>query len=146
MLVIAPLSADSLAKIVNGSSDGLLMNVVRAWDTTGLINEVDGKGRKKRVLVAPAMNTTMWRHPITGRQIRVLEEEWGSTGEDEHGGDDEEGQVGLGNGWITVLGPMEKELACGDVDDGAMMDCRDIVARVERYLGLNSKKHTNGKG
>lgn len=65
--------------MVNGLSDGLLWNLVRAWDTTGLIDGVvrEGRKRKKMIFVAPAMNTAMWRHPITGRQIRALEEDWG---------------------------------------------------------------------
>jgi phosphopantothenoylcysteine decarboxylase len=152
VLVVAPLSANSLAKIVGGLCDGLLMSVVRAWDTTGLVDGVgEGSGgrKRKRIFVAPAMNTAMWRHPVTRKQIRVLEEEWGGTGDGEDGdrGDDGgEGQAGLGNGWITVLRPMEKELACGDVGDGAMMDWGEIVGHVERYLGLGSKVHMNGKG
>ncbi len=146
VLVIAPLSANSLAKIVNGLSDGLLMSVVRAWDTTGLIDGVDGVGRKKRIFVAASMNTAMWRHPITGRQIRVLEEEWGGSSEGQREGVDGQGKTGLENGWITVLKPMEKELACGDVGDGAMMDWRNIVAHVEGYLGLDSKTPSNGNG
>jgi phosphopantothenoylcysteine decarboxylase len=52
ILVVAPLSANTLAKIVNGMSDSLLTSVVRAWDTTGMVD-----GRRKRILVAPAMNT-----------------------------------------------------------------------------------------
>ncbi len=146
VLVIAPLSANSLAKIVNGLSDGLLMSVVRAWDTTGLVDGVDGKGRKKRVFVAPAMNTAMWRHPVTGRQVKTLEEGWGSTDEGEHGEGDVNGEGALEKGWITVLRPIEKELACGDVGSGAMMDWRDIVGHVEQYLGLESKDHANGTG
>jgi len=35
MLVIAPPSANTLAKIVGGVSDNLLTSVARAWDTTG---------------------------------------------------------------------------------------------------------------
>jgi phosphopantothenoylcysteine decarboxylase len=140
------LSANSLAKIVNGFSDGLLMNVVRAWDTTGLVDGLDGAGRRKRIFVAPAMNTAMWRHPITGRQIRVLEEDWGSRSEGEDGRVGGEGPAGSVNGWITVLRPMEKVLACGDVGDGAMMDWRDIVACVEGYVGLESKKDTDERG
>ena len=118
-LVIAPLSANSLAKIVNGISDGTLMSVVRAWDTTGLID-----GRKKRIFVAPAMNTAMWRHPITSKQIKVLEQDWGAQTSDH------------GEGWFTVLRPMEKELACGDVGDGAMLDWRLIVGHVEDHFQL----------
>ncbi|KAK1908547.1 hypothetical protein P3342_009397 [Pyrenophora teres f. teres] len=38
IMVIAPLSANELAKITQGWSDNLLLSVVRAWDTTGLID------------------------------------------------------------------------------------------------------------
>ncbi|EGX44765.1 hypothetical protein AOL_s00188g103 [Orbilia oligospora ATCC 24927] len=64
ILLIAPLSANSLAKIVGGFSDNLLLSVVRAWDTN------------KPIAVAPAMNTLMWEHPVTTSQIKVLETEW----------------------------------------------------------------------
>jgi phosphopantothenoylcysteine decarboxylase len=116
VLVVAPLSANSLAKMVNGISDNLLLSVLRAWDTRGMID-----GRKKRILVAPAMNTAMWTHPVTAKQIMVLKEEWGH---------DEDG-------WVSVLDPIDKGLACGDVGSGAMMDWRNIVTEVERHLGLS---------
>jgi len=119
VLVVAPLSANSLAKMANGISDGLLMSVVRAWDTTGLVD-----GRKKYIFVAPAMNVAMLRNPITTKQIRVLEQDWG-VGED-----------GTGDGWVRVLRPMVKELACGDVGDGAMMDWREIAGHIESHLKL----------
>ncbi|KEF51161.1 phosphopantothenoylcysteine decarboxylase [Exophiala aquamarina CBS 119918] len=119
VLLVAPLSANSLAKMVNGISDGLLLSVIRAWDTTGLIDV-----RRKRIFVAPAMNTAMWRHPITKKQIKVLEQDWGD-GE---------------NGWITVLRPIEKELACGDVGDGAMLDWKLIVEHIESHLGIDLRK------
>lgn len=121
--MVAPLSANTMAKVVGGFSDNLLTSVVRAWDTTG---EVEGaRGRRKRILVAPSMNTAMWRHPITKRQIRVLEEEWGVGGE-----------KGEGEGWFEVLRPMEKELVCGDVGDGAMKDWKEIVEVIEERLEL----------
>lgn len=115
VLLIAPLSANSLAKMVNGISDGLLMSVIRAWDTTGIVDQ-----RRKRIVVAPAMNTAMWHHPITKKQIKVLEQDWGT-------GDE---------GWVTVLRPTEKELACGDVGDGAMMDWRQIAEFMDAHLNL----------
>lgn len=137
MLVIAPLSANTLAKITGGFSDNLLTSVVRAWDTTGLM-QITGEatlpsamrtGGKKRILVAPAMNTMMWRHPITKKQIAILEDEWGVR-------DDIEGS-GAGEGWFEVLRPQEKELACGDVGDGAMKDWNAIVKIVGKRLGLS---------
>ncbi|RAL59387.1 hypothetical protein DID88_006876 [Monilinia fructigena] len=42
MLVIAPLSANTMAKITGGFSDNLLTSVVRAWDTNG---ELDATGQ-----------------------------------------------------------------------------------------------------
>ena len=125
LLVVAPLSADALARIVAGLSDGLLLSVVRAWDTAGDIDD----GPKKRIIVAPAMNTAMWHHPLTRQQVRVLEAEWGVGGQAEDG-------AGAGAGWVEVLRPVEKELACGDVGDGAMHDWRDIVSVIEHRLGL----------
>jgi phosphopantothenoylcysteine decarboxylase len=119
VLIIAPLSANSLAKMANGLCDNLLLSVVRAWDTTG---EIDAQGKKKRIIVAPAMNTAMWRHPITKKHIKVLEEEWGIDSVNE--------------GWVEVVRPIQKELACGDVGDGAMRDWKDIVYLIEKRLGL----------
>lgn len=115
LMLIAPLSANSLAKMVNGLSDNLLLSVVRAWDTSGMVD-----GRKKRIFVAPAMNTAMWYHPITSKQVKILEHEWGQS-ED---------------GWVTVLNPIDKGLACGDVGSGAMMEWGNIVDQVQRYLSL----------
>ncbi|MCJ1315098.1 hypothetical protein MMC15_000414 [Xylographa vitiligo] len=116
LLVIAPLDANTLAKMVGGLADNLLTSVVRAWDTSGLVD----RKAVKRILVAPAMNTAMWRHPVTGKQMAVLEEEWG---------------VGRG-GWVEALRPVEKELACGDVGDGAMRNWREVVGVIEERLGL----------
>ncbi|KAK8024513.1 hypothetical protein PG993_012579 [Apiospora rasikravindrae] len=150
LLVIAPLSANTMAKIVNGMADGILTSVVRAWDargeldtdlaqlqqqqnqqsaeggtTNGTTTNGDTAKKTKRILVAPAMNTAMWRHPITAKQIRVLEDEYGVGNAD-------------GTGWFEVLAPQKKTLACGDVGDGAMMEWSEIVRAVEERLGLGS--------
>ncbi|KAI0012516.1 flavoprotein [Xylariaceae sp. FL0662B] len=98
----------------------------------GVSGSSSGRGRrrraKKRIIVAPAMNTAMWRHPVTARHLRVLEQEWGvkKNGEDSEGDD----------GWFEVLRPQQKTLACGDVGDGAMMEWTEIVAVIEDRLGL----------
>lgn len=123
ILLISPLSANTLAKITGGFSDNLLTSVVRAWDTTV-------EGGSKRIMVAPAMNTMMWRHPVTRKQIKVLEEEWGVGNLGAYVVDDE------GEGWFEVLRPQEKELACGDVGDGAMKAWEEVVKVVEIRLGL----------
>lgn len=121
ILVIAPLSANSMAKMTAGIADSLLLCVVRAWDTTG---GIEGSSRK-RIVVAPAMNTAMWRHPVTAKQMKVLENEWGLDRE--------------GSGWIEVLRPVEKTLACGDAGDGAMREWTEIVSIIEERLNLKDK-------
>lgn len=119
LMVIAPLSANSLAKMVAGMSDSLVLSVVRAWDTTGMVDR-PGESRRK-IVVAPAMNTCMWKHPITARQIKTLEEDWGGH-----------------DGWVEVMRPIEKSLACGDVGDGAMVSFDKIVSMIDDKLGLES--------
>lgn len=52
-LVIAPCSANTLAKISNGICDNLLTTVARAWDLN------------RPFIIAPSMNSAMWFHPIT---------------------------------------------------------------------------------
>lgn len=62
ILVIAPLSANTLGKIAGGLCDNLLTCVVRAWDYS------------KPFFVAPAMNTLMWKNPFTERHIMSIDE------------------------------------------------------------------------
>ncbi|XP_055625629.1 phosphopantothenoylcysteine decarboxylase [Toxorhynchites rutilus septentrionalis] len=64
LMVIAPLDANSLAKMAHGLCDNLLLCTTRAWDLT------------KPLFFCPAMNTRMWEHPITGPQIDTLKS-WG---------------------------------------------------------------------
>ena len=65
----------------------------------------------------------MWNHPITKKQIKILEQDWGVLGSPE--------------GWVEVLRPIEKTLACGDTGDGAMHEWQDIVSVIEARLRLN---------
>ncbi|CAN9439219.1 unnamed protein product [Alternaria alternata] len=134
IMVIAPLSANELAKITQGLSENLRYLLNGARDTTGRIDPVrnipgvqwpqdQGGIQRKRILVAPSMNTAMWFQPITKKQVLVLEEEWGVKN----------------GGWFEVLQPMEKELACGDIGGGAMKDWREIVEVVEQRLGLRPR-------
>ncbi len=79
LLVIAPLSANTLAKLAHGLADNVLTQAALA---------VRGP-----VLVAPAMNVRMWEHPATQANIRLLAErgvhvigpEEGELAEGEHG-------------------------------------------------------------
>ncbi|KAG5949910.1 hypothetical protein E4U53_005649 [Claviceps sorghi] len=117
LLMIVPLSANTMAKVVAGICDNLLLSVVRAWDHDGSID-----GARKKIVVAPAMNTAMWRNPVTAKHIKTLEEDWG--GED---------------GWVQVLRPVAKVLACHDVGEGAMVEWQEIVRVAEDMLGLQDR-------
>ncbi len=58
LIVVAPATADLMAKMANGHADDLASTVLMATD--------------KRVLVAPAMNPRMWNHPATLRNCATL--------------------------------------------------------------------------
>jgi len=58
LLVVAPATADLMAKMAGGHADDLASTLLLATD--------------KRVLVAPAMNVRMWLHPATQRSIAAL--------------------------------------------------------------------------
>ncbi len=59
LLVVAPATADLMAKMAQGRADDLASTLLLATDTP--------------VLVAPAMNVRMWGHPATRRNIAVLQ-------------------------------------------------------------------------
>lgn len=63
ILVIAPLSANTLGKIALGLCDNLLTCVVRAWNT------------QYPILIAPAMVSAAYNHPATKAHLKVIKEE-----------------------------------------------------------------------
>lgn len=60
ILVVAPATADLLAKFAHGLADDFLSTTYLAF--TG------------RVVIAPAMNTNMWNHPATQANVQILRE------------------------------------------------------------------------
>jgi phosphopantothenoylcysteine decarboxylase len=139
IMIVAPLSANTMAKMAAGLCDNLLLSTMRAWDISGLLDPPHSvtvpaphapqtktvtfpTSRRKIILVAVAMNTAMWFHPVTQKHIKLLEEEWGTKSE---------------GGWIEVLRPVDKGLACGDVGSGAMHSWDLIVARINELLAVD---------
>jgi phosphopantothenoylcysteine decarboxylase / phosphopantothenate---cysteine ligase len=59
LLVVAPATADLMAKMAHGHANDLASTALLATD--------------KRVLIAPAMNVRMWLHPATKRNLATLE-------------------------------------------------------------------------
>src|ERR671931_839268 len=58
LLVIAPLSANTLAKLAHGLADNVLTQAALAF--------------RGSLLVAPAMNVRMWEHPATQENVERL--------------------------------------------------------------------------
>ena len=58
LIVVAPATADLMAKMAGGRADDLASTLLLATDT--------------RVLIAPAMNVRMWQHPATQRNLATL--------------------------------------------------------------------------
>jgi phosphopantothenoylcysteine decarboxylase / phosphopantothenate---cysteine ligase len=58
LIVVAPATADLMARMAQGRADDLASTLLLATDT--------------RVLIAPAMNVRMWDHPATQRNLAIL--------------------------------------------------------------------------
>ena len=117
-LLIAPLDANTLAKLAGGLCDNCLTCVCRAWDP----------GRP--MVLAPAMNTLMWEHPATVRHLRQLAADAGAEAPAQLGLDDLSYWINAHCRKLRVVAPEVKTLACGDVGMGAMAAVDRLVAMV----------------
>ncbi len=61
LVVVAPATADLMAKMASGLANDLASTLLLATD--------------KRVLIAPAMNVRMWEHPATQRNLMTLKDD-----------------------------------------------------------------------
>jgi phosphopantothenoylcysteine decarboxylase/phosphopantothenate--cysteine ligase len=95
--VVAPATANMIGKLACGIADDLL-------STTLLTLEAP-------VLIAPAMNVRMWRHPVVRDNVARLKK--------------------LG---YHFVGPESGRLACGDVGPGRMSEPEDIVAALAKLM------------
>jgi phosphopantothenoylcysteine decarboxylase / phosphopantothenate---cysteine ligase len=97
LFVVAPLTAHTLARLAHGLADDLVTEAALAHDGP--------------VLVAPAMNSRMWRHAATQANLATLRERG-----------------------VHVIGPAEGELAEGESGPGRMSEPDAIAARVTELL------------
>lgn len=124
LLLIAPLDANTLAKLSLGLCDNLLTCVYRAWDLS------------RPVVLAPAMNTLMWEHPATARHLGQLLEDFGGSRSLPHLSP--EALCDTINSLCTrlrVVKPVSKRLACGDEGVGGLASVEEIAAVVSEIIG-----------
>ena len=97
LVLIAPATANMIGKLAGGICDDILSCVIYATDAP--------------VLIAPAMNEKMYRHPVTRENIAKLE------------------KIGY-----HFVGPVKGRLACGHEDIGHIAALDDIMRQAQRLL------------
>ncbi len=100
LIIVAPATADLMAKMANGLADDLASTVLLATD--------------RPVLVAPAMNPKMWSHAATRRNVETLRRDGLSFVGPNAGEMAEGGEAGLGR----MAEPLEIVAAAEDLLDG----------------------------
>ena len=97
-MVVAPCSAQTLARLAHGFADDVLSCAALALAAP--------------LLVAPAMNTRMWKNPAVRENVATLKRRG-----------------------ATIIPPGKGELACGDVGAGRLSDLDAIVRVVAKAIG-----------
>ncbi|MCH5234580.1 MAG: bifunctional phosphopantothenoylcysteine decarboxylase/phosphopantothenate--cysteine ligase CoaBC [Muribaculaceae bacterium] len=106
LMVIAPATASTIGKMANGIADNMLV-------TTYL-------SAKEDVMIAPAMDLDMWRHPSTQRNIAQLQ-----------------------NDGVIIVSPGSGELASGLEGKGRMAEPQEIFQEIQKYF--SKKQDLKGK-
>lgn len=101
LFVIAPATANTLAKLANGVADDFITTTYLACTAP--------------VLVAPAMNTVMWEHPATQRNVQKLRADG-----------------------VHIIAPDEGEMACGTIGPGRLSEPEKIVAQALEILAKSA--------
>lgn len=102
LILIAPASADLMAKISLGLADDLLSTLCLAKG-----HELDGVIKDCPLMLVPAMNRQMWEHVATQRSVARLKADG-----------------------MNLLGPASGEQACGEVGMGRMLEPSEIFEGV----------------
>ncbi len=97
LVILAPATANTLARYALGLADNLLLCTLLAT--------------KAAVLAAPAMNSNMWSHPATQKNLSILRKRG-----------------------VMFVGPGEGRLACGTTGPGRMAEPEEIFTRAREYL------------
>lgn len=103
LILIAPATANIMSQLSAGTATGLLTTLCLASDAT--------------LVLAPAMNQAMWRHPATQDNMQTL----------------------MKRG-VKFIGPAEGDQACGDQGPGRMSEPTQIVSELVASVFANHAK------
>lgn len=101
LLLIAPCTANVIAKLAHGRADDILTTTALATEAT--------------IVIAPAMNTHMWRDAATRGNLETLRARG-----------------------VVIIEPASGELACGDVGEGRLAELDDILGVVDLELARSA--------
>jgi phosphopantothenoylcysteine decarboxylase/phosphopantothenate--cysteine ligase len=108
LLLVAPATANIIAKFAHGIADDFLTSTYLACTSP--------------ILLAPAMNTTMWEHPATQRNVEQLRKDG-----------------------IHFVEPDAGEMACGTIGPGRLSDPERVVSAALEILRTNKMKDLAGE-
>ena len=97
LIIVAPATADLMARMAAGMADDLATATLLARDAP--------------VLLAPAMNPSMWNHPATRRNVARLRADG-----------------------ALLVGPNEGDTACGETGAGRMAEAEEILHAAQEAL------------
>ncbi len=103
IIIAAPATSNLINKFAAGIADDA---VTTLWQAA--------YGQGKPMVIAPAMNTRMWRYPATQESVTRLKQ-WG----------------------VHILPVRKGELACGEMGEGRMLEPVDILQTVDRLLAFD---------
>ena len=93
LFCIAPATANIIGKAANGIADDLLSTLILSFEGP--------------ILLAPAMNETMWKKPVLQRNVRQLIEDG-----------------------TVVVGPESGRMSCGEIGCGRMTEPEKILEKI----------------
>lgn len=108
LLIVAPATANIISKLANGIADDFLTSTYLACTAP--------------ILVAPAMNTTMWEHPATQRNLEQIRRDG-----------------------VHVFEPDAGEMACGTIGPGRLSEPDRIVAAALEILRHSQQLDLQGE-
>lgn len=102
LFLVAPATADTISRLAQGRADDIITSVALALEPS------------VPKYFAPAMNTKMYQHPLTQKNIEILK------------------KIDY-----NMIQPKKSLLACGDFGEGALADLPDILSDLKILYKIN---------